>query len=227
MPGGRVPSPSWRAPARTNPVTSRSRQAVKAMPMLAEGVELARRGRPHTHTPTAAVVAATTTGAVLAQAAAAATPAGYRQLLAVAAQQWSWTGPSGRPREALGRDQLAQPRAGGHHAAFQARLTTRGQPARPGLPHPTPRPRDRRPPPDHHRPGRGLAARAAHPPWDGPDRGRHRAVCLVPPRPLPQRCRPRHARRGGPSRPPAARPCRFGSTGLGMASSTRPSICSS
>ena len=65
--------------------------------MLAEGVELARRGRPHTHTPTAAVVAATTTGAVLAQAAAAATPAGYRQLLALAAQQWSWTGPSGPP----------------------------------------------------------------------------------------------------------------------------------
>jgi len=162
MPGGRVPSPSWRAPARTNPVTSRSGQAVKAMPMLAEGVELAGRGRPHTHTPAAAVVAATT-GAVLAQATAAATPAGYRQLLALAAQQ------------------LAQPRAGGHHAAFQARLTTRGQPARPGLPHPTPRPRDRRPPPGHHRPGPGLAARAAHPPWGGPDRGRHRAVCLVHP----------------------------------------------
>jgi transposase len=32
----------------------------------------------------------------------------------------------------------------------------------------------------------------------GPDRGRHRAVCLVPRRPLPDRCRFRHAGRAAP-----------------------------
>src|ERR671913_1239727 len=53
---------------------------------------------------------------------------------------WSWTGPSGPPaatapsrsldairaaREALGRDQLAQPRAAGHRAALSVRLAAR------------------------------------------------------------------------------------------------------
>jgi hypothetical protein len=38
----------------------------------------------------------------------------------------------------------------------------------------------------------------------GPDRGRHCPKRLVPRRPLPDRCRLRHARRR-PSRPPAAR----------------------
>ena len=33
------------------------------------------------------------------------------------------------------------------------------------------------------------------PPWGGPDRCRHRAVCLVPSWPLPKRCRLRHAGR--------------------------------
>jgi Transposase len=56
------------------------------MHMLAELVELARRVDTHNHTHTAAVVTATT-GAVLAQATVAATPAGYRQLLALADQQ--------------------------------------------------------------------------------------------------------------------------------------------
>jgi transposase len=113
---------------------------------------------------------AATTGAVIAQATVSATPAGYRQLLALADQQpgqriWAIEGTGGygagltrflhahagqvveldRPkraarrhgaksdpldairaaREALGRDQLAQPRAAGHRAALQARLTTR------------------------------------------------------------------------------------------------------
>jgi transposase len=139
------------------------------MAMLADLVELVIGVDTHKHTHTAAVVAAAT-GAVLAQATVAATPAGYRQLLALADQQpgqrvWAIEGTGGygagltrflqahaeqvleldRPkraarrhgaksdpldatraaREALGRDQLAQPRAAGHRAALQARLTTR------------------------------------------------------------------------------------------------------
>jgi transposase len=139
------------------------------MAMLADLVELARRGRHHKDTHTAAVVAAAT-GAVIAQATVSATPAGYRQLLAWADQQpgkrvWAIEGTGGygagltrflhahdeqvveldRPkraarrhgakpdpldatraaREALGRDQLAQPRAAGPRAALQARLTAR------------------------------------------------------------------------------------------------------
>ena len=129
------------------------------MALLAEVVELVIGVDTHKQTHTAAVVAATT-GAVIAQATVAATPAGYRQLLALAEQQpgqrvwaiegtggygagltrflhatpsrwWSWTGPkraarrhgatsdpldaTRAAREALGRDQLAQPRAAGHH----------------------------------------------------------------------------------------------------------------
>jgi transposase len=139
------------------------------MAMLADLVELVIGVDTHKHTHTAAVVAATT-GAVIAQATVAATPAGYRQLLALAEQQpgqrvWAIEGTGGygagltrflhahaeqvveldRPkraarrhgaksdpldatraaREALGRDQLAQPRAAGSRAALQARLTTR------------------------------------------------------------------------------------------------------
>jgi transposase len=139
------------------------------MAMLADLVELVIGVDTHKHTHTAAVVSATT-GAVLAQATVAATPAGYRQLLALADQQpgqrlWAIEGTGGygagltrflhaqaeqvveldRPkraprrhgaksdpldatraaREALGRDQLAQPRAAGHRAALQVRLTTR------------------------------------------------------------------------------------------------------
>jgi transposase len=139
------------------------------MAMLADLVELVIGVDTHKHTDTAAVVVAAT-GAVIAQATAAATPAGYRQLLALAEQQpgqrvWAIEGTGGygagltrfltshaeqvveldRPkraarrhgaksdpldatraaREALGRDQLAQPRAAGHRAALQARLTTR------------------------------------------------------------------------------------------------------
>lgn len=58
------------------------------MAMLADLVELVIGVDTHTHkhTHTAAVVLAAT-GAVLAQATAAATPAGYRQLLALADQQ--------------------------------------------------------------------------------------------------------------------------------------------
>jgi hypothetical protein len=95
------------------------------MAMLADTVELVIGVDTHKHTHTAAVVAATT-GAVIAQATVAATPAGYRQLLALAEQQpgqrvwaiegtggygagltrflaahasrwWSWTGPSEPP----------------------------------------------------------------------------------------------------------------------------------
>jgi len=139
------------------------------MHMLADTVELVIGVDTHKDTHTAAVVTATT-GAVLAQATVSATPAGYRQLLALADQQpghrvWAIEGTGGygagltrflqahaeqvveldRPkraarrhgaksdpldatraaREALGRDQLAQPRAAGHRAALQARLTTR------------------------------------------------------------------------------------------------------
>ena len=56
------------------------------MHMLADLVELARWGR-HPQAPHTAAVVAATTGAVLAQATVAATPAGYRQLLALADQQ--------------------------------------------------------------------------------------------------------------------------------------------
>jgi transposase len=128
------------------------------MTMLADLVELVTGVDTHKQTHTAAVVTATT-GAVLAQATVSATPAGYRQLLALADQQpgqrvWAIEGTGGygagltrflhanaervveldrpkRParrhgaksdpldatraaREALGRDQLAQPRAAGH-----------------------------------------------------------------------------------------------------------------
>jgi hypothetical protein len=41
----------------------------------------------------------------------------------------------------------------------------------------------------HHQARARLAARPAHPDWRGPDRGRHRPVCLVPRWPLPQRRR--------------------------------------
>jgi transposase len=139
------------------------------MAMLADLVDVVIGVDTHKHTHTAAVVVAAT-GAVIAQATAAATPAGYRQLLALADHQpgqrmWAIEGTGGygagltrfltahhervgeldRPkraarrhgaksdpldatraaREALGRDQLAQPRAAGHRAALQARLTTR------------------------------------------------------------------------------------------------------
>ena len=144
-------------------------------------------------------------------------------------------------REALGRDQLAQPRAAGQRAALAVRLAARrsavqaatdaqrqlhalvvaapetlrtrlrhlttprwshlrpapsagrlgsrdrhhrGQPARPGPPHPTPEHRDRRPHPGHHHPGPSLATRPAQPDRGGPDRSRHRPVRLVPPGPL-------------------------------------------
>jgi transposase len=56
------------------------------MAMLADLVELVIGVDTHKHTDTAAVVVAAT-GAVIAQATAAATPAGYRQLLALAEQQ--------------------------------------------------------------------------------------------------------------------------------------------
>jgi transposase len=139
------------------------------MAMLADLVELVIGVDTHKQTHTAAVVAATT-GAVIAQATVPATPAGYQQLLQVAARQpgervWAVEGTGGygagltrflqahaervveldRPkraarrhgaksdpldatraaREALGRDQLAQPRAAGQRAALQVRLTTR------------------------------------------------------------------------------------------------------
>jgi hypothetical protein len=139
------------------------------MHMLADLVELVIGIDTHKDTHTAAVVQAVSS-AVLAQMTVPATPAGYRQLLALAAQQpgqrvWAIEGTGGygagltrflqahheqvveldRPkraarrhgaksdpldairaaREALGRDQLAQPRATGYRAALQARLTTR------------------------------------------------------------------------------------------------------
>jgi hypothetical protein len=139
------------------------------MAMLADTVELVIGVDTHKDTHTAAVVAATT-GAVIAQATVAATPAGYRQLLALADQQpgqrvWAIEGTGGygagltrflqahaeqvveldRPkrtarrhgaksdsldatraaREALSRDQLAQPRAAGHRAALSVRLAAR------------------------------------------------------------------------------------------------------
>jgi transposase len=139
------------------------------MAMLADLVELVIGVDTHKQTHTAAVVAATT-GAVIAQATVPATPAGYQQLLQVAARQpgervWAVEGTGGygagltrflhahaeqvveldRPkraarrhgaksdpldatraaREALGRNQLAQPRAAGHRSALQVRLTAR------------------------------------------------------------------------------------------------------
>jgi hypothetical protein len=146
-------------------------------------------------------------------------------------------------REALGRDQLAQPRAAGSRAALQARLTTRRSAVQAGtdaqrqlhaLVVAAPdalrgrlrglstvrlvttcarlRQQTNGDPetaatvaslralarriqlldaeiadhtPSHHRPGASLAAGPAHPMRGGPDRGRHRPVRLVPPRPLP------------------------------------------
>jgi hypothetical protein len=139
------------------------------MAMLADLVELVIGVDTHKQTHTAAVVAATT-GAVISQATVTATPAGYRQLLALANRHsgrrvWAVEGTGGygagltrflhghaeqvveldRPkraarrhgaksdpldatraaREALGRDQLAQPRAAGQRAALSVRLTAR------------------------------------------------------------------------------------------------------
>ena len=139
------------------------------MVMLADLVELVIGVDTHKDTHTAAVVAATT-GAVVTQVTVPATPAGYQQLLQVAARQpgqrvWAVEGTGGygagltrflqghaeqvveldRPkraarrhgaksdpldatraaREALGRDQLAQPRAAGHRAALSVRLAAR------------------------------------------------------------------------------------------------------
>jgi transposase len=56
------------------------------MAILAEQVDLVIGVDTHKHTHTAAVAVAAT-GAVLAQATVSATPAGYRQLLALADQQ--------------------------------------------------------------------------------------------------------------------------------------------
>jgi transposase len=139
------------------------------MHMLADLVELVIGVDTHKHTHTAAVVQAVS-GAVVDQVTVPATPAGYRQLLALVEQQpgqrvWAIEGTGGygagltrflqahaeqvveldRPkraarrhgaksdpldatraaREALGRDQLAQPRAAGYRAALSVRLTTR------------------------------------------------------------------------------------------------------
>jgi transposase len=139
------------------------------MHMLADTVELVIGVDTHKDTHTAAVVQAVS-GAVVDQVTVPATPAGYRQLLALVEQQpgqrvWAIEGTGGygagltrflqahaeqvveldRPKraarrhgaksdpldairaagEALGRDQLAQPRAAGYRAALQARLTTR------------------------------------------------------------------------------------------------------
>jgi transposase len=139
------------------------------MAMLADLVELVIGVDTHKETHTAAVVAAAT-GAVIAQATVTATPAGCRQLLALADRQigrrvWAIESTGGygagltrflhshaeqvveldRPkraarrhgaksdpldatraaREALGRDQRAQPRAAGQRAALSVRLTAR------------------------------------------------------------------------------------------------------
>jgi transposase len=145
------------------------------MAMLADLVDLVIGVDTHKHTHTAAVVTATT-GAVVEQATVPATPAGYRQLLALAdahaehdrrpaRRVWAIEGTGGygagltraltaageqvveldrpaRParrhgtksdpldaaraaREALGRDRLAQPRAGGQRAALSVRLAAR------------------------------------------------------------------------------------------------------
>jgi transposase len=139
------------------------------MHMLADLVELVIGVDTHKDTHTAAVVAAAT-GAVVTQVTVAATPAGYRQLLQVAACQpgrrvWAVESTGGygagltrflqahaervveldRPKrpvrrhgaksdlldatraahKAVGRDQLAQPRAVGQRAALSVRLTAR------------------------------------------------------------------------------------------------------
>jgi transposase len=139
------------------------------MAMLADTVELVIGVDTHKDTHTAAVVAAVT-GALVEQLTVPATPAGYQQLLQLAAHQpgqrvWAIESTGGygagltrflaahqehvveldRPkrvarrhgaksdpldatraaREALGRDQLAQPRAAGQRAALSVRLTTR------------------------------------------------------------------------------------------------------
>ena len=139
------------------------------MAMLADLVELVIGVDTHKHTHTASVVAAAT-GAVVTQVTVGATPAGYRQLLQVAAYQpgrrvWAVESTGGygagltrflqaqaeqvveldRPkrtarrhgarsdsldatraaREALGRDQLAQPRVAGQRAALSVRLAAR------------------------------------------------------------------------------------------------------
>jgi transposase len=139
------------------------------MHMLADLVELVIGVDTHKHTHTAAVVQAAT-GAMVEQATAPATPAGYQQLLQMAARQpgqrvWAIESTGGygagltrflhahaeqvveldRPkraarrhgaksdpldatraaREALGRGQLAQPRAAGQRAALSVRLAAR------------------------------------------------------------------------------------------------------
>src|SRR5215211_1476732 len=122
MPGGRVPSPSWRAPARTNPVTSSPGKQSRRCPCWPRassspvGVDPTRTPPPPPWSPP---------------------PLGRcsprqrrRRPRPATASCWHWPPSSGAgpaqaaARAALGRDQLAQPRAGGHHAAFQARLTT-------------------------------------------------------------------------------------------------------
>jgi hypothetical protein len=140
------------------------------------------------------------------------------------------TAPSPTPgcdqgRQALARDRLAQPRAAGQRAAWAARLAARRSAVQAATdaqrqlhaspPQPTPERRDRRAHPSDHHPRAGLAAGVAHPMRGGPDRGRHRPVCLVSYRPLPDRRRLRHARRRRPH------PRLLGPDGPGAAESLR------
>jgi hypothetical protein len=87
----------------------------------------------------------------------------------------------------------------------------RGDAAALGPPDPGADRRGRRPPPGHPGAGASLATRPAHPNRGRPDRGRHRAVRLVPPWPLPLRRGVRHAGRGRPH-PRLLWPDRPGST---------------
>jgi hypothetical protein len=118
MPVGRVPSPSCRGsgPDQSRQVDVRARR--QRMAMLADLVELARRGRhpqapPHRR------------GRGRHHRGGDRPGNSWRPPRPATASCWHWPTSTRAAREALGRDQLAQPRAAGARAALQARLTTR------------------------------------------------------------------------------------------------------
>ena len=127
------------------------------MPMLAELVELVIGVDTHKDTHTAAVVTAVS-GAVLDQVTVPATPAGYRQLLALAEQQpgqrvWAIEGTGGYGAGltrflAAHAEQVVEldrpKRAARRHGAKPTRWTPPGPPVRPwpATSSPSPAPRD-------------------------------------------------------------------------------------
>jgi transposase len=150
------------------------------MAMLAEVVELGIGVDTHT----AAVVAATT-GVVIAQATVAATPAGYRQLLALAEQQpgqrvWAIEGTGGygagltRFPQAHAEQvvELDRPKRAARRHGAKSNLLDATRAAREALGRDPPRPAPRR------GVSRGAPGAADHAPLRGP--GRHRRPTPAP-----------------------------------------------